>query len=183
MKIDKFKEISDKFKIKNLVLMGHMGSGKSIIGRKIALYFNIQHVDIDFEIIKIEKISINEIFSLKGEDYFRKLEHKITKKFLNKNNIIISLGGGAILNSNTRKLIKENSFSIFLDSKLNILQKRLINSKNRPLLNNKNILTTLKKLDKDRRKYYLKANLKIDNSWHLNKTILNLKKFFTSIND
>ena len=93
------------------------------------------------------------------------------------------MGGGAILNSNTRKLIKENSFSIFLDSKLNILQKRLINSKNRPLLNNKNILTTLKKLDKDRRKYYLKANLKIDNSWHLNKTILNLKKFFTSIND
>ena len=74
-----------------------------------------------------------------GEKYFRKLEKKILLRFLEKNNIVISLGGGSILNTSIRNKLIKNSITIFLNVDLKVLEKRLIKSINRPLLENADI--------------------------------------------
>ena len=179
MEIIPFKKILYNIKKKNVTIMGHMGSGKSSFGKKIAHHFNIKHIDTDKEIAKFENATINEIFSLKVSAYFRKIESEIVLDILNKKNIVISLGGGAILAKEVRSRIKKQSFSVFLDVKTDMLYKRLKNSKNRPLLKDTNILTTLKQLDTKRRKHYLNADIIIDNSHSLNRTFLTFNKIFS----
>lgn len=179
MKITSFKMVFNKISKKNIAIIGHMGSGKSKLGKKIANYYNLKHIDSDKEISKFENSTINEIFSNKGEAYFRKIESKIVLKLLEKRNVIISLGGGSILKKEVRNKINKQSFSIFLDVNINILNKRLQNSKNRPLLKVSNILTTLQQLDVERRQHYLNADITIKNSGPLNKTFLSFKKIFS----
>ena len=93
---------------KNVVLTGMMGVGKSTIGRSLALKLSYDFVDIDKIIEKIEGSSISSIFKKKSENYFRSLEHKITLKELEKNNMVISLGGGAFLNNEIRDKVKKS---------------------------------------------------------------------------
>ena len=178
MEIYSLKKILNKINKKNIVILGHMGSGKSSFGKKIANQYNIEHIDSDNEISKFENATINDIFSLKGEAYFRKIESKIVLQILEKRNVVISLGGGSILKKEARVEINKQSFSVFLDVEINLLNKRLKKSKNRPLLKDGNILTTLKQLDSERRKHYLNADITIDNSSSLSKAFLNFKKFF-----
>ena len=83
---------------KNLILIGMMASGKSTIGRLLAKKLNLKFFDTDFIIEKKVKMRIFEIFQKKGEPYFRNLEKKIILNLLNKNNCVISLGGGAFIN-------------------------------------------------------------------------------------
>ena len=110
-----------EIKKKNICIMGLMGSGKSVVGRELSKYLNLKFYDTDKEIELKTKKSINEIFKEDGELYFRKLEEKICIKLLNKDNCVISLGGGSIINKEVRKSIKENSYSIYLKVKLNNL--------------------------------------------------------------
>ena len=182
MEFNLFKNNISKIKKRNIAIMGHMGSGKSIFGKKIANYFNLQNIDIDEEIVKFENTTINKIFSDKGVAYFREIESKITLNILKKSNTVISLGGGSILNKKVREKLNKQSLSIFLDVDIKVLNIRLKNSQKRPLLKDRNILTTLKQLDAQRRKYYLDADIKINNSGALNKTFLIFKKIFSSIN-
>ena len=144
--------------------MGLMGSGKSVIGKDLSKYLNFKFYDTDREIELKTKKSINEIFREYGEIYFRKLEERICIKLLNKDNCVISLGGGSITNKEVRKSIEENSYSIYLQVKLNNLVNRLKSSKKRPLLNNnESKLEILKKLYEDRKKFYQKANFIVNN--------------------
>ena len=149
----------------NIAIIGHMGSGKSTIGKLLAGSFKFQHIDSDKEIIEFTGKSINQIFKEKGEDYFRAIENTILLKLINKKNIVLSLGGGAILNKNLRNSLKKNSITLFLDVELNELNRRLKNSTRRPLLKNVNIKNKIKELDSKRRKYYLNSDIKIDNSY------------------
>ncbi len=80
----------------NLVFLGMMGSGKTSIGLIISKKLNLNFVDIDHEIEKELGVKITEVFDTKGEAYFRNIEKKITLKMLKKNNVVISLGGGAL---------------------------------------------------------------------------------------
>ncbi len=182
MEINHFKNTISKIKKRNIAIMGHMGSGKSIFGKKIANHFNLKHIDIDKEIVEFENSTINKIFANKGEAYFREIEAKITLNLLKKRNVVISLGGGSILNKEIRDKINKQSLSIFLNVDIKALSRRLKNSQKRPLLKDHNILTTLKQLDTERRKYYLNADIKIDNSGALDKTFLIFKKIFSSLN-
>ena len=144
--------------------MGLMGSGKSVIGKDLSKYLNFKFYDTDKEIELKTKKSINEIFKEYGELYFRNLEEKICIKLLNKNNCVISLGGGSITNKEIRKSIKQNSYSIYLQVKLNNLVNRLKSSKKRPLLNKDGSkIEILKKIYEDRKKFYEKANFIVNN--------------------
>ena len=87
-----------------IVITGHMGSGKSLIGKKLAKYLNWQHFDSDKEIEKSEEKKISEIFKDNGEKYFRKQEEIIIKSLLNKKYSVISLGGGSVTIKDIRKL-------------------------------------------------------------------------------
>ncbi len=144
----------------NLVFIGMMGSGKSSIGSLVAKKLNLNFVDIDKEIESEQGQSINEIFQIKGEDYFRKIEEKITIKKLKLNSTIISLGGGAFINKKIRKEVIKNHISLWLDWNHQTLLKRIKNSKKRPLAFNK-INDELIDLIKKRSNIYSKALYKI----------------------
>ena len=164
MKRFEFKNKLKELKKNNIAFIGHMGSGKSLIGKILAENYEIQHIDSDQEIIKFSNKSINQIFEEKGEEYFRKIELKILLNLIEKENVIISLGGGSILSKQIRDKLKEKSITVFLDVNLEKLQQRLEKSDNRPLLKNINISKKIKELDTERRKYYLLADIRLENN-------------------
>ena len=147
---------------KNLALTGMMGVGKTTVGKALSRRLLMQFSDIDKIIENKLEMSIQKIFYEKGEIFFRKLEEKITLQEVKKKNIIISLGGGAFMNSKIRKSILLSCKSFWLDLDINLLKKRLIKSKKRPLLNRKNLSEVLEKIYKERKSTYAIASYKID---------------------
>ena len=147
---------------KNLALTGMMGVGKSTLGKALSEQLLMQFSDIDKIIENKLKMSIQNIFDNKGETFFRKHEEKITLEEFKKKNIIISLGGGAFMNSKIRKIALTSSVTFWLDLDLKLLTKRLVKSKKRPLLNNKYLEETLKKIYKERKSTYSTAKYRID---------------------
>ena len=146
---------------KNLTLTGMMGVGKTTIGKRLAKKLNYAFVDVDKIIEKQEGESISSIFKNKGEDYFRKIEKQLTIIELKKNNSVISLGGGAFLNSTIRQYSKKNSISFWLDVPIEILIKRLKKSKNRPVIGKEKTNVSIKKIYFVRKKFYTKADYRI----------------------
>ena len=163
-----FKKLSRK----NICFIGLMGSGKSVIGKELASYYKLSFFDSDDEIEKSTGNKINQIFKNHGELYFRKIEEKVCEKLLTLENVVIALGGGSILSKKTRNLIKMNSYSIYVEVDINILENRLKYSKKRPLLHNVNKKNKLNDLLSERLIYYNMANLKIKNNFE-KKNILN----------
>ena len=146
---------------KNLVFLGMMGSGKSSIGSLVSKKLNLKFIDVDRKIEIDTGLKISDIFKKKGEDYFRNLEEKITLKILKTNNATISLGGGGFINEKIRKEILFNHTSIWLDWDIEILLKRIKDSKKRPLAFNSTD-QKIRNLIKKRLKIYAKANFKIN---------------------
>ena len=161
---------------KNICIMGLMGSGKSIIGKDLSKYLDLKFYDSDREIELKTKKNISEIFEKEGESYFRDIEEKVCTELLTKENCVISLGGGSIINKKIRKVINKHSYSIYLQVKLNNLHSRLKFSNKRPLLkNNLNKKEILKNLLKERRKFYEKADLIVNNDSDKSKVIEKIK--------
>ena len=117
----------------NIVLIGMPMSGKTTLGKMLASAFNKEFIDIDKEIVKKENMSINEIFEVKGEEYFRKIEKEYYKEYAKKNGLIISTGGGIVKNIESIDRLKENGMVIFVDRKI---EKMILNNK-RPLSKSK----------------------------------------------
>ncbi|EAQ41275.1 shikimate kinase [Polaribacter sp. MED152] len=120
-----------------IVLLGYMASGKSSIGKRLAKSLNISFIDLDDYIIEKENSSIAEIFSSKGEIYFRKIEHVYLKEILdNEKNFILALGGGTPCYANNMDLINNSAAtSIYLQGNVPTLVERLIKKKaKRPLV-------------------------------------------------
>ena len=160
----------------NITLCGMMGSGKSAIGRILANKLNYNFIDVDKIIENEAKKTIKKIFEEDGEVYFRDLEEKITIETLENKKAIVSLGGGAIINKKIRSYIKKNSYNIYLNVDVDILTKRLQNSRTRPLINNKNLKTELINLINKRKKFYQKADLIIQNEKNIIETAENIIK-------
>ena len=138
-----------------------MGVGKSTIGKNLAKKLNYNFIDVDKIIEAKEGLSINSIFKKKSESYFRKIENEITLFELKKNNSVISLGGGAFLNDSIRRNAKKSSVSFWLDIPVDELIKRLKKNNKRPLLNNKNIGESVRKIYFDRKKIYKEADYRV----------------------
>tara|TARA_Y200000002_G_scaffold161976_1_gene133726 strand:+ start:3256 stop:3792 length:537 start_codon:yes stop_codon:yes gene_type:complete len=153
-------------KKKNICIIGLMGSGKSIIGKDLSKHLDFRFYDTDKEIELNTKKSINLIFKEEGETHFRKIEEKICLELLAYDNCVISLGGGSIINKKIRKLIKLNSYSIYLKVKIDNLLNRLKSSHKRPLINrSQNKKEILENLYKNRSKFYEKSDLIINNDF------------------
>ena len=158
---------------KNVVLTGMMGVGKSTIGKSLADKLSFKFIDIDKLIEKKEGSSINLIFKNKSESYFRRIESIISLQEIKKNSSVISLGGGAFLNKSIRRAVKSYSISFWLDVDLNELINRLIRTKKRPLLYNKNLKETVKKIYLERKKTYSEADFRIKCSFLRPELIVN----------
>jgi shikimate kinase len=145
---------------KNLIFLGMMGSGKSSIGSLVANKIKLKFIDIDREIETKSGIKIAEIFKKNGEDFFRKLEEKITLRTLKQDSIIISLGGGGFINDKIREEVLSKHLSFWLDWDFKTLIYRIKNSRKRPLAYKVDNLE-LKNLIKKRSKIYSKALFRI----------------------
>lgn len=154
----------------NIVLVGFMAVGKTTIGKSLKGIFGYSLFDVDSLIEKEEKIPISEIFSQKGETYFRTKEVEVAKKLLSRNNNIISTGGGLFLNEEVRKMALKNNFVVFLDLDLNEVYNRVNRNNLRPLAKGKT-LEDLKVLYDSRLPYYLEANVRIDTNKKTTKQI------------
>ena len=145
---------------KNIILIGMMGSGKTSIGKILSKKLNIGFIDIDEKIEKAESMSVSDIFKNKGENYFRKMEEKISLKYIKSENLVISLGGGGFLNSSIRKSCQRTCLSFWLNWKNETIIKRIYKSKKRPMVMN---LTKdkINNLIKERSKIYEFVHKKI----------------------
>ena len=139
-----------------------MGVGKSTLGKIVAKKQNLKFVDIDHNIEKRCLMTISEIFKKKGENFFRMKEEKEALDALDKDSCVIALGGGAFMNKKVRERILKNSVSIWLDTNLKTLQKRVKRNDKRPLLDSVNSQALINKLYAERKNVYKLANYKID---------------------
>ena len=146
---------------KNLVLLGMMGVGKSTLGKVVAKKQELKFIDTDTIIEKKHSMKIAEIFEKKGEKFFRAEEEKEVLKSLKRENCIIALGGGAFLNDKIRDDILKSAISIWLDTDIKTLQKRVKWNEKRPLLKKNNSYKMIKKIYLERKKIYKLANYKI----------------------
>jgi len=151
----------------NIFLVGFMGSGKSTLGKKIASRLNFLFIDMDVEIEKQEKKSVQEIFQLQGEQHFRAIETDWLKKFENKN-AVVATGGGAPCSENNLQLIQQKGITTYLKSSPENLTNRLFQAKNsRPLINqfkhDKNeLLHFVQTKLAEREPFYFKSDLIFD---------------------
>ena len=123
---------------KSLILLGYMGSGKTLIAAEIARQKGFQYIDLDHFIEEKEQQTIPEIFAQKGEIYFRKIERNYLEEVLKfETPFVLSVGGGTPCYGNAMELINQNSnaISIYLSANVEALTQRLFSEKqNRPLI-------------------------------------------------
>ncbi|HPD18722.1 MAG: shikimate kinase [Candidatus Goldbacteria bacterium] len=121
--------------MKNIVLIGFMGSGKTVIAKQLSKILNRQIIDTDDIIEKKQKIKIKKIFELYGENYFRKLESEAVKSAVRQKGKVISTGGGVIARAGNIRELRRNGIIVYLENKFETSLKRLKNKKDRPLFN------------------------------------------------
>ncbi len=147
---------------RNLVFVGLMGAGKSAIGRSAAQQMRVPFVDTDDEIERVSRMTISELFATYGEDEFRALETRVIKRLLRGGPKVVSTGGGAFINENTRRHIKRGGVSLWLKADLEILWERVNKRDHRPLLKTENPKATLAALMEKRYPIYREADITIE---------------------
>jgi len=123
--------------MKKIVLVGYMGSGKTEIGKLLAKKIQLPFFDLDFLIENELGKSVSDLFSEKGEIYFRKIEHELfAQQIQKKESYVLSLGGGTPCYANNHLLLQqEDVVSIYLKASIATLVNRIsINKKKRPLV-------------------------------------------------
>ena len=158
-----------------IFIVGPMASGKSTLGKKLAQTLSIDFVDTDREIEKKAGAEISWIFEVEGEKSFRERERKVLKKSINKDDVVISTGGGIVMVKENRALMTTNGKVVYLKTPLEIQLKRTEKDKKRPLLAKGNKKQILEALKKERDPIYEEiADITIDQNGQKNrKTIIN----------
>ena len=133
---------------KNIVLIGFAGCGKSTVGRNLAHLFDAEFIDSDEKIIIMKNKSITEIFELYGEEEFRKIETEAIEALSNKENAVISTGGGCVKNPENMRLLKKNGTVIYLSASPEKIFNNIASDNTRPLLKNKSAYEKLVKITK-----------------------------------
>ncbi len=147
---------------RSIILVGMMGSGKSSIGRRLAAALDLPFTDADAEIEQAAGMSIDDMFRVHGEPYFREGEERVIRRLLQGGPQVLSTGGGAIMSEQTRSAIAKSGISIWLDAPIDLLLQRVSRRDNRPLLKTDDPRTVLERLLSERRPYYARADLKFE---------------------
>ena len=132
--------------MKNVYLIGMMGSGKTSSGRFLAKLLNVPFADLDEQIVERAGQSINDIFKTKGESHFRQMESEVLGRASESNGYVVATGGGIVLNPANNARMKETGTVIYLKTSLNVLWDRVGRNKNRPLLATADPKKTLEEL-------------------------------------
>ncbi len=118
---------------RSIVLVGMMGAGKTSVGRRLATRLGLGFADADAEIESAAGMSIAEIFSKHGEDYFRAGEARVIARMLDNGPQVLATGGGAVMNQQTRDLIRIKGISVWLKADVEVLLRRTRRRSDRPL--------------------------------------------------
>ncbi len=150
---NKVKKIKRK-NINKIVFSGFMGSGKTSIGKKVANQLNYKYFDLDSYIEKKENMQIKDLFDKLGEAKFRSLEVTYFNEICNKNNIVISLGGGSIINPAIQLHVKNNFLNFLVYRDIEKSYENIKDEINKPLINS---LKNFKNLFEERKQIYFEA--------------------------
>ena len=132
-----------------------MGSWKTTVGKKLAEAMDMDFVDIDDVIEEVTEMKISDIFKEFGEDQFRKMETAFFIEKAKQTGQVFSTGGGIVLESENRKILKKYGTTFFLNASMEILAARIHNTTKRPLLTDSgNVQLRLEQIWKERKSYY-----------------------------
>lgn len=148
--------------MKNVVLIGFMGTGKSSIGRLLANRLRRPYIDTDKKIEKECNISIPEIFQKHGEAFFRTKEAAIIAKVSRYTNTIISTGGGVVLSPENINRLKSNSILVALTASPQTILERTARRNNRPLINHPDREQLITKMLNERAPLYGVSDFTVD---------------------
>jgi len=148
--------------MKNIYLVGFMGTGKSTVGKALAKVLNKEFKDLDELIEEREKRKIVEIFDQFGEQYFREVETAVVRDISERENLVIATGGGVVVNEENFSLLKKSGTLITLVASPEAIYERIKDSTERPLLNVENPLDTIKRMLFERAYYYIKSDFIVD---------------------
>ena len=168
--------------MKNLFIIGMMGSWKSTVGKKLAEAINMEFVDTDDAIEEVTEMKISDIFREFGEDRFREMETAFFIEKAKQTGQVFSTGGGIVLGSENRKILKQYGTTFFLNASIEILADRIHNTTKRPLLTQSdNVQLRLEQIWQERESFYKDSAHHIIDTNNLNSTqvldeILNLLK-------
>jgi shikimate kinase len=144
-----------------IVLVGMMGSGKSSVGRRLAVRLGLPFHDADDEIEAAAGMRISEIFERYGEPYFRDGERRVIARLLEHGRCVIATGGGAFAQDETRALILERGIAVWLDVAIPVLVERVARRSHRPLLAGRDPEQVLRELLALREPAYRQAHVRV----------------------
>jgi len=148
--------------VKNIVLVGFMGTGKTVIAKRLARDLDKTYVSID-ELIELrEKRAINDIFRDNGEPYFRSVEKEVVKEVGQKTDQVVDTGGGVVLDDENMDNLKKNGIVVCLWADPKSIYERTKKHAHRPLLNVDDPEGRIKELLDLRKPFYEKAPHHVD---------------------
>ena len=150
--------------LRNIVLVGFMGTGKSEIGRRLASRLGRIFIDTDTVIEQQMGTSITQIFAEKGENYFRQYERQVVNQICQRSGQVIATGGGVIVDPLNAQQLKENGFVVCLSAAPEVIYERIRHNSDRPLLQGEDPLTKIRSLLETRAQAYARADATIDTS-------------------
>ncbi len=146
---------------RSVVLVGMMGAGKTSVGRAVAESLSVPFFDADVEIEAAAGCSVASIFADYGEAEFRRLERQVIARLLNGEPCVLSLGGGAFMDAETRGRIKESGLSVWLKVDHALLLARVLRHGDRPLLKEGDPREKMERLLSEREPVYAQADLTV----------------------
>jgi 3-dehydroquinate synthase len=147
--------------LRNIVLIGFMGTGKSAVGEILARRLGWGFVDTDRRVAARERATIPQIFARRGEEYFRDAEARVIAELAGRRDVVIATGGGAVLRPENMRRLRAYGWIVSLTAPADTLLKRLADGERRPLLRGDVRQNVVKLLDQ-RRPLYRDADLMVD---------------------
>lgn len=150
--------------MKNIVLVGFMGTGKTTVGQILARELNKQFIDVDSNIEASCGMPVSEIFKLRGESFFRQQERQTIKETLPRSGAVVATGGGAVLSSENVANLKSHGLMICLAASPECIVSRVGTDGTRPLLNVPDKEAAVARLLQERASRYQVADFTVDTS-------------------
>lgn len=139
-----------------------MAAGKTVVGRRLARSLGWSFVDLDAVIEAGEGCAVREIFAGRGEGYFRQREKEALGQVLEGSGQVIALGGGAVVDRDNLRLLKERSLLVWLKVSPRTVLGRVGETDDRPLLRGPDRLKRIEELSAQREAIYAEADITVD---------------------
>jgi shikimate kinase len=158
---DRARVLVDRLGSRSIALVGMMGAGKTVIGRRLAARLGVGFIDTDHEIEAAACLTIPEIFDRHGEAYFRDRECRVVARLIGGGPRVVATGGGAFIHAATRAAIRAGAISVWLKADFDVLMRRVRKRSNRPLLQTPDPEGTMQRLMDQRYPIYAEADVTV----------------------